>query len=414
MTTKHKKKIYLFSYSYPYLSQGEDAFLKNEILRLSSRFDEIVIFPYIKTSEFVHPLPSNVSISNSLLKDFEEPKYKLSLLFRLALKNFQKIIRELFDAALTLKPSSLFHSIKYTLGSLKVLDWANKNIPKDVILYSYWKNHIATGLTFMNSENIIVSRAHGYDLYSERNPGNRIPYELETLSRLDKVFLISSASQVYLEKKYDGLKNKFSLSRLGVTSHLFTNQSTQKKLKEKLHIVSCSSLVSLKRVSLIHSTLLLAQKKINQPLLWTHIGGKKDDILIEKIKSYAESNLVFKHIAQISNDYIFNFYKENPIDAFISLSSSEGLPVSMMEAQSFGIPIIGTDVGGVSEIVNEDTGFLLDVGSETKGVELAIQSIVLGKFKSREERGRIKNYQLEHFNEKKNFNDFCNKIKNLS
>ena len=31
----------------------------------------------------------------------------------------------------------------------------------------------------------------------------------------------------------------------------------------------------------------------------------------------------------------------------------------MMEAQSFGIPIMSTDVGGCNEICNENTGFLI-------------------------------------------------------
>ncbi|WP_241380179.1 glycosyltransferase, partial [Escherichia coli] len=44
---------------------------------------------------------------------------------------------------------------------------------------------------------------------------------------------------------------------------------------------------------------------------------------------------------------------------FVNLSSSEGLPVSMMEVASLGIPIIATGVGGVGEIVSSDNGHLL-------------------------------------------------------
>ena len=47
------------------------------------------------------------------------------------------------------------------------------------------------------------------------------------------------------------------------------------------------------------------------------------------------------------------------LDGLINVSESEGLPVSMMEAQMAGLPVIGTDVGGVSEIVRPDTGILL-------------------------------------------------------
>ena len=40
---------------------------------------------------------------------------------------------------------------------------------------------------------------------------------------------------------------------------------------------------------------------------------------------------------------------------------SEGIPVSIMEAQSFGTPVIATDTGGVKELVAPGTGFLLPV-----------------------------------------------------
>ena len=58
---------------------------------------------------------------------------------------------------------------------------------------------------------------------------------------------------------------------------------------------------------------------------------------------------------------MLDYYKNNIIDIFINLSASEGIPVSIMEANSFGIPCIATNVGGTGEIVyNNINGFLLD------------------------------------------------------
>ena len=47
------------------------------------------------------------------------------------------------------------------------------------------------------------------------------------------------------------------------------------------------------------------------------------------------------------------------IDLFLNVSESEGIPVSIMEAISAGIPVIATDVGGTSEIVNDSFGTLI-------------------------------------------------------
>lgn len=40
-----------------------------------------------------------------------------------------------------------------------------------------------------------------------------------------------------------------------------------------------------------------------------------------------------------------------PLDCFLNMSSSEGVPIAMMEASSLGIPLLGRLVGGVPEIV---------------------------------------------------------------
>ncbi|MFR4320263.1 MAG: glycosyltransferase [Blautia massiliensis (ex Durand et al. 2017)] len=44
----------------------------------------------------------------------------------------------------------------------------------------------------------------------------------------------------------------------------------------------------------------------------------------------------------------------------MNVSSSEGIPVSIMEATSFGIPGIATDAGGTKEIIRDkENGVLL-------------------------------------------------------
>src|SRR5699024_2552699 len=50
-------------------------------------------------------------------------------------------------------------------------------------------------------------------------------------------------------------------------------------------------------------------------------------------------------------------------DIFVLLSKSEGLPLSIIEAMREGIPVIASDVGGVSEILQHGRqGFLVKKG----------------------------------------------------
>ena len=48
------------------------------------------------------------------------------------------------------------------------------------------------------------------------------------------------------------------------------------------------------------------------------------------------------------------------VDVMCLTSLNEGTPVSLIEAQASGIPVVTTDVGGVKDIVLEgDTGFVV-------------------------------------------------------
>src|SRR4029077_5966744 len=66
------------------------------------------------------------------------------------------------------------------------------------------------------------------------------------------------------------------------------------------------------------------------------------------------------------------------IDVFVLSSNSEGLPLSLLEAIAAGLPVIGTEVGGVPGVVRASQGGWLcpprNPAAMATAMEAAIQS----------------------------------------
>ena len=66
------------------------------------------------------------------------------------------------------------------------------------------------------------------------------------------------------------------------------------------------------------------------------------------------------------------------MDIFLLTSSVEGLPNVIIEAQGFGVPVVCTDAGGVSEIVSEGvTGIIVD-SSEAQIIADSMVDLISG------------------------------------
>lgn len=206
-----------------------------------------------------------------------------------------------------------------------------------------------------------VSLAHSYEVLVSRD--GFIPYYFIDYrhKHLDGVYFISKKIR---ECYFDGVgqlkqeyKDKTHVCYLG--TYKVHDVLNKKNDQHSFHICTCSRMVPLKRIHLLIDA--LKKWKVCK-ICWTHIGdGPLYDTLFKEAKEVIkENNLVDIHfMGRMSNNEVKQFYEDNPIDLFINLSSIEGIPVSIMEAISYGIPVIATDVGGTSEIVTKETGFLI-------------------------------------------------------
>ncbi|MDQ3192345.1 MAG: glycosyltransferase [Bacteroidota bacterium] len=394
------KNLVLISAQYPY--GFSETFLKSELTVLSGLFANVYIFP-LEQKESIRNVPSNVFVS-TVLSSVPKP-LKLKFFFKHLLFILNVLFGEFIIAKqklFFLKNIREFNSILcQAIQKSEILDKELKNKGEKNVHYSYWMNQGALIFSVLKAKKRIpgfVYRVHGFDLFDERRKGSYMPFRYFNSKMSDAVYTVSNAGYEYLKQKRV-FAEKVRLNRLGVFD-LGLNPIDQNNI---FTLVSCSNLIPLKRVALIIDAL----KHIEFPLKWVHIGdGYQKQKLLEKAKSIP-ANVQYEFKGAMSNEKVLEFYQTNSINLFILLSETEGgVSIVLQEAASFGIPLLGTNAGGIPEIVNESTGIL--VKNDVSSLEVAHE---ITKFKSSfknsaEFRNQVRKYWKDNFDASKTYKEF--------
>ena len=334
-----------------------ESFLTKEIRDLAPHFDKILLLPLaeiIDGDRAPREYPENVEVLTELREEIWKLWGKSG--------SFSRLVGGISRPLIYCKESLLSKPFKprEVIGEIAQVRLICNQIEKKTDIKavdacaSFWLNRgasVCAELKRRNQHLVAFSRGHGGDIYSERRNMANLPLQSTSLKNLDGILPDSAAGVDYLVKKFPSVKEKISVGRLGVDNSEVVNSSTDGILR----LLSVSTLVPVKRVHLIAEGL----KMCSRDVIWTHIGGGEclDDVE-QSLKNMGE-NIEVRLLGQLPHHDVLEYYQDNSVDLFINVSSSEGLPVSIMEAFANGIPVIATAVGGCPEIVSEDCGFLL-------------------------------------------------------
>lgn len=129
--------------------------------------------------------------------------------------------------------------------------------------------------------------------------------------------------------------------------------------------------------------------------------------LNRKLKELSLINHCF-FLGNLDHHKLLEKYKNNKIDIVIISSVSkdipEGIPVSLMEAMSYEIPVIATDCGGIKELVDGQTGILVNQNNPSE-----ITNAIIHLIKNPDSRRKIalngRNKVAQDFDTIKNTNE---------
>lgn len=407
---KKQKILVLLTESFPF--DRKENFLESEINFING-FDQVLIF-------------SCSVVDVNYQRELDDPKIKIfPFLFLQSESNIHKFFRYLNSLFQIPFWQELRHMQKLNRLNLNIfktsLDFVSfseqrvkkiskiikDNVPpnSEIVFYSYWlyyHAYIGTRLKQKFVKSKAISRAHRFDVHEEHRPDSYLPMRSYIFENLDAVYSISDYTKHYLERNYFTGKDNFKVSKLGTIDYGICTVNINRK---PLKLVSCSSLIPLKRVHKIIEALKIIQ---DIEIEWTHFG---DGILLEKLCELSKdvsANIKINLKGNVSNPELMSAYMKEDFHLFINVSSIEGVPVSIMEAISFGIPVVATDVGGVSEVVFDgDNGLLLDENFNTEELVAKIKYFAyLENEKYKEFREKAREIWLEKYNAETNYRKF--------
>ena len=415
------RTLVLITSNFPF-GTGE-TFIGSEFPFISESFDKTLVIAQNIREKQTRETPGNVSVyryntATSFLGFISFPV--------ILLKN-SVTINNLFKEEVSFRKSSGKH---LTIGNLSALfkkiikaiqlrDYIadilkKENLDASIVFYSYWLKTGAHAISMLNyPKSIKIARAHGSDIYEEKTLTRFLPLLKFTALNMNAIFFVSADGKEYFEKKVDLQNPRFIVSRLGVSKPDF--EASELKKSERFVIVSCSNMVPLKRIDLIIKALEIVstEKKIE----WLHFG---DGALRSELEDLAANRLQhpdkisYRFMGHFPNDELLKFYSSSKVALFINTSSTEGVPVSIMEAQCFGIPVIATDTGGVREIVTSETGSLMSTDFAVEDLAELIKHYT-GLSYDETETIRINsiNNWNSHFNAVSNYTDFIIKVNSI-
>lgn len=416
---QEKSTIFVLTASYPYSVAAERTFLEPEIERLVKKFSRVVIAPQ-DLSGVCSQVPTGAYVDTSLAECLSKSARSLLLLRGLlSLTLYREMQRNLW---LLLRPKTLLRTAVF-LGRAKVVgQWVERTVISGechggLVFYSFWLDVSALGLGILRSRAQasfgVVARAHGGDLYSERHTPQYIPFQRQTVELLDWVSPDSMGGTEYLRRKYPQQAKKIWPALLGTDDPGFAATASD---DGTVRVVSCAFLVEVKRIGLlVRGVAELSKRTPGVPIDWVHFG---DGPMRAEIKELAEailpSNVQWRLMGHVDTSTIYKWYRENPVDVFVNVSSSEGTPVSIMEAISCSIPVVATAVGGNKEIVSGENGALLSPNPEPTEIAEALKAICLGPNSRIALRQGSRAMWDAKYNAGKNYVDYANRLVELA
>ncbi len=217
-----------------------------------------------------------------------------------------------------------------------------------------------------------------------------------------KVVAISDSVKEHLVKDFLLDEQKIELIYNGIDLSRFTSESSFSKaaLRRKFGLKGSPIIGIIARLSEVkgHIYLIQAMKEILEfyPKAQLFIAGDgkiKDELVKLARRLGVFENIVF--VAEISD----TVEALSVMDIFVMPSLNEGLGLSLMEAMAFGLPVIGSNVGGIKTLIQDGYSGVLVPAADSLSIAGAVVELLKDQKRAQYLGGNARNFINHKFSE---------------
>lgn len=212
-------------------------------------------------------------------------------------------------------------------------------------------------------------------------------FVLFALNNCDTVIVVSDhlkkkliSTGIY-RKKIKILRNAINLNRFKPIRN-YEIRERYKITNQEILILFVGYLDTFKGVfELVEAFHKLNNKYFNLKLMFVGVGPKSSDLINKTAKLGLQDKILF--VGNISHEYIHEYYQAADIVVLPSYGEGGGPPLSILEAMACGIPVIGSNVGGIPEGIHHSVNGLItspkNINDLAKKIEILVTNHDLRK-----------------------------------
>lgn len=238
---------------------------------------------------------------------------------------------------------------------------------------SFYRKYVLFSVIRNLSQKKIIYHIHGggfKDFYLGASPfiQKRIRY---VINKADVLVCLSENWRHFFS-------SAFRAKRIEIINNMVLPPSNTQKVESngQVHLLFLGLIGDNKGIFDLLKTIGNSKKEFEGEILLRVAGNGETDRLRESIKNWKLEKLVH-FVGWVDSQKKEELFRSS--DIFILPSYKEGLPLSILEAMSFGLPIIASNVGGIPDLIYKyQNGILVEPGNQIE-IKNAIQNLITNK-----------------------------------